>query len=106
GALQALVVAPLAGLTYTVIVNRHQTVAELVTESYGYLYWIASAGWPLRYRQRLSLWLDRRFFREEYDREQLLLGLLDDLGKVDSVAQLSTLVNAKLESALHPASVY
>ena len=106
GALQALVAAPLAGLTYTVIVNRHQTVAELVTESYGYLYWIAIAGLTLRFRQRVSLWLDRRFFREEYDREQLLLGLLDDLGRVDSVAQLSTLVNAKLESALHPASVY
>ena len=106
GALQALVAAPLVGLTYTVVVNRHQTVAELVTESYGYLYWIAIVGLVLRFRQRVSLWLDRRFFREEYDREQLLLGLLDDLGKVDSVAQLSELVNAKLERALHPSGVY
>ena len=106
GALQALVAAPLAALTYTVVVNRHRTIAELVTESTAYLYWIAIAGLALRFRQPVRLWLDRRFFREEYDRERLLLGLLDDLGKVDSVSHLSELVNAKLDSALHPASVH
>jgi hypothetical protein len=106
GALQALVAVPLAALIYTIVVNRHRTIAELITESTGYLYWIGIAGLTFRFRQRVRLWLDRRFFREEYDREQLLLGLLDDLGKVDSVAQLSELVHAKLESALHPANVY
>jgi len=97
---------PLVALAYTVVVNRHRTIAELVTDSTGYLYWIVIAGLTLKFRQPVGLWLDRRFFREEYDREQLLLGLLDDLGKVDSIAQLSELVNAKLVSALHPASVY
>jgi hypothetical protein len=105
GALQALVAAPLAVLALTVVVNRHRTIAELVTENTAYLYWIALAGLTLRFRQPVRLWLDRRFFREEYDRERLLIGLLDDLGKVDSVAQLSELVNAQLESALHPTSV-
>jgi len=106
GALRALVAVPLVALAYTVVVNRHRTIAELVTDSTGYLYWIVIAGLTLKFRQPVRLWLDRRFFREEYDREQLLLGLLDDLGKVDSIAQLSELVNAKLVSALHPASVY
>jgi len=77
-----------------------------MTESTGYLYWLAIAGLTLRFRQPVGLWLDRRFFREEYDREQVMLGLLDDLGKVDSVAELSERVHAKLESALHPANVY
>ena len=106
GALQALVTVPAVALVYTVIVNRQQTVARLVTENTGYLYWIALAGLAFRFRQPLRLWLDRRFFREEYDRERLLLGLLDDLGAVDSVSRLSELVSAKLESALHPAGVY
>ena len=61
GALQALVAAPLAALTYTVVVNRHRTIAELVTESTAYLYWIAIAGLALRFRQPVRLWLDRRF---------------------------------------------
>jgi eukaryotic-like serine/threonine-protein kinase len=106
GALQALVALPLIALAFTVVVNRHRTIGELMTESTGYLYWLVIAGVTLRFRQPVQLWLDRRFFREEYDREQLLLGLLDDLGKIDSISQLSGLVQAKLESALHPASMY
>ena len=106
GALQALVATPLAVLIFTIVVNRDRTVAELVTENTRYVYWIVLAGVTLRFRQPVRLWLDRRFFREEYDREQLLIGLIDDLGKVESIAQLSELVNSRLESALHPSSVY
>jgi hypothetical protein len=106
GALQALVAIPALALVYTVVANREQTVARLVTENTGYLYWIAMGGLALRFRSRLQLWLDRKFFREEYDRERLLLGLLDDIGKVDSIAQLSELVSAKLASALHPSGIY
>jgi len=106
GALQALVAAPLAVLIFIIVVNRDRTVAELVTTNARYLYWIVLAGAMLRFRQPVRLWLDRRFFREEYDREQLLIGLIDDLGKVESIAQLSELVNSRLQFALHPSSVY
>jgi len=106
GALQALVALPMIALVFTVVVNRHRTIVELMTESTGYVYWLAIAAVALRFRQPVRIWLDRRFFREEYDREQLLLGLLDDLGTIDSISQLSGLVHAKLESALHPASMF
>ena len=65
-ALQLAVALPIAVLVFTVVVNRDRTIAELATERTGYLYWGAIAGLGLRFRQPIHLWLDRRFFREEY----------------------------------------
>jgi hypothetical protein len=105
-ALQAAVILPSAMLTWTVLRHRHLTIGELATETSGYLYWLAAAGLALRFRRPIQSWLDRRFFREEYDREQLLLGLLDDIGKVASISELSRLLSDRLEFALHPRTAY
>ena len=104
-ALQVLAAVPLAALAWTVVVNRHRTIAELVTESTGYIYWVAAGALALRFRRPIRTWLDRRFFREEYDREHMLLGLVDNLGKVDTIPALSELVRSKLDVALHPSSI-
>ena len=101
-ALQALVALPIAALAYTAVVHGDQTIAQLVSGSTAYLYWTAAAALALRFRGPMGRWLDRRFFREEHDREEVLLGLLDDLGGVESMAELSRRVCAELESALHP----
>jgi len=105
-ALQALVALPVAALVVTVVVNRHLTIVQLITESTGYLYWIAAAGLSLKFRRPLRQWLDRRFFQEQYDREQVLLGVLDELGKVGSIEEASRLVSEQLDVALHPKSMY
>ena len=104
-ALQAAVSLPAIALAYTVFSHRHLTVTELVTETRAYLYWLGAAGLALRFRRSIESWLDRRFFREEYDRERLVLGLLEDVGKVESMSELSRLANDTLASALHPSSV-
>ena len=105
-ALQALTAVPIVVLMYTVVSNRDLTVAQLAGKSTAYLYWTVAAGLMLRYRRTISLWLDRRFFREAYDREKLLLELLDDLGGVESMTEVSRLVNDSLESAFHPKAVH
>jgi GAF domain-containing protein len=105
-ALQVLTILPIMALAYTLVIHRHHTLAEIVTESSAYIYWVAAAGISLRFRQPLQRWLDRRFFREEYDREQVLLALLDDIGKVDSIPSLSRLVSDKVEAALHPRTMF
>ena len=105
-ALQAAVALPIAVLAYAVVVNRHRTVAEIVTENAGYLFWVGAAGLGLRFRRPVQAWLDRRFFREQLDREQLLLGLLDDAGRLESMSELSQLITSKLASALHPKTMY
>src|SRR5262245_52667455 len=64
--LQTLLAIPTAALIFVVVRHRNMTIAELVRENTAYLFWIGAALVSLRFRQRLSLWLDRRFFREEY----------------------------------------
>ncbi len=105
-ALQTLTLIPMIALAYTLVTNRHRTLAEIVTEGSAYIYWLAGAALSLRFRQPIRRWLDRRFFREEYDREQVLLGLVDEIGRVDSIPALSRLVRDKVDAALHPRNIY
>jgi eukaryotic-like serine/threonine-protein kinase len=106
-ALQAAVALPAAVLAYTVlVVHRHRTIADLVAENRGYLLWVAAAGISLRFRAPLLAWLDRRFFRDALDPEQLLLGFLDGGGRVDSMSELSQLLTSRLDLALHPKTMY
>ena len=105
-ALQTAVVLPAVALAITLFRNRHLTIGELATETSGYLYWLVAAGVTLRFRAPIESWLNRRFFREAHDREHLVLGLLDDVRRVESIAQLSQLVGERLTTALHPSTVY
>ncbi len=105
-ALQVLTGLPVMVLAITVVTKRDLTIAQLVTENTGYLFWIAAAGLGLRFRRPLSQWLDRKFFREQYDREEVLVGLLGDLGKLDSIEEVSRLASAQLEFALHPKALH
>jgi hypothetical protein len=105
-ALQAAVAVPVLVLAWTAVVHRHRTIADTVAENSGYLFWLAAAGIGLRYRGPLQGWLDRRFFREQHDREQVLMGLLDDVGRLESISELSRLVTSKLDAALHPKTIY
>lgn len=105
-ALQALLALPVLGLAVTIIRGRDQTIGELVTGSTSYLYLIAGAAVSLRFRRPVRVWLDRRFFREQYDQEQLLVGLLEALERVDSIAEISRLNADRLERALHPKTCY
>jgi hypothetical protein len=105
-ALQAALVLPFLSLLYIAVVNRQLTLTELATETRGYLFWIAVAAVTLAFREPIRLWLDRRFFREQYDRERLMMEMLDDSQRVDSLSELSHLVSATLVGALHPEKAF
>src|SRR5262249_23626637 len=90
----------------TIIANRNQTVSELLFHNSLYFYLIALASLGLRFRKQLSLWVDRRFFREAYDRERILLGLIEELKQLDSMTEISQLLSRELEAALPPSRVY
>lgn len=105
-ALQAMIAIPISVLAVTAIIQRHRTLTDLVTGHRGYLYWAAAAAFTLRFRRPLQQALDRRFFREEHDRERELLALVDDMTRVDSMAELSRMASAHLESAFHPGVVH
>jgi len=105
-ALQIAVVLPALALAVTVFRQRHLTIVELVTETRTYLYFLGAAGLMLRFRRSIESWLDRRFFREEYDKEQLVIGLLEDMRKVESVSELTQLAGDTLSRALHLSRFY
>ena len=58
------------------------------------------------FRRQLLDWLDWKFFREAYHRERILLALLADMDKLDSVSGIARLVSIQVEFALHPKAVY
>ncbi len=104
--LRVTLLLPLALLIGSVLAHPERTVGEVLFAHPGYLLLMAASGVSLRSRERLRVWLDRRFFRDAYVREQILLALIEDVGSHDSLARLSELVGHQLNEALHPESVY
>src|SRR5439155_9212507 len=67
---------------------------------------IAASAVSLRYHSRLMRSIDRRFFREAYRREQVLTGLIEEIGRRDSLPELSRIVSERLDAALHPEAIH
>lgn len=105
-ALQIATALPFVALTYIVVSNRSLTLAELATQTGGYLFWLGFAVLVLRFRGPIQRALDRRFFREEYDREQLMMRMLEESRRVESLYELSRLVSETLIEAMHPTRAY
>lgn len=105
-ALQILLALPVGALLYTLVSYRHRTIAELAVETRGYLFWIAALGLSLRFRAPVLRWLDQKFFREQIDSEQVVLSLVDQIGRFDSAEQVSGFVCQQLDRSLHPKSMY
>ena len=105
-ALRALLALPIAGLAYGVLVHREQPLGPLLWTNSIYLYLIGAAIVSLRYRSQLTRWLDRRFFREAYDRQRILVELIDNAGTLESASSVSRLVSHELEAAFHPQCLF
>jgi hypothetical protein len=107
-ALRLLLVLPILGIVWNIAANPNRTLSEiLVHNSFGFYACIALAvSFGLLMRSRLSVWIDRRFFREQYDQELILRGLTEAVKESDSLPKLSRLVSSKIQSALHPTSVH
>ena len=59
----------------------------------------------LRYRDTAQKWLDRQFFRSDYDAKEILLSLASRVPQETDPRALLSLVLTDIESALHPASI-
>jgi hypothetical protein len=107
-ALRALLVLPIALLLLSIILNPNRTIAQILTQGSGWLnlVWIGAAAAALYWRRRVQTWLDRRFFREDYQQEQVLVHLIDEIRQRESVAQIAQLVTARIDSVLHPTALH
>jgi len=84
--------------------NPNLTVREIISPSSGYFYLIGITTISLFYSNQIMAWLDKIFFRSAYDREKILLDLINEIKKLDSITTISKLVSSQLEEALHPKS--
>jgi eukaryotic-like serine/threonine-protein kinase len=104
--LRLILALPLAGLLWTIIVNRSLPLNAILTGNPLLLAFIAAAGLGLRFRRQLTYWIDRRFFREAYNQEQILINLIDQIKETDSMTELSFLVSKEIDAAMHPERLY
>ncbi len=106
--LRAILLFPIVALGYTIISRPDRTVAELLLEgsSTFYLFLLATGSVSLKYRRQLGDRVDRKFFRERYDQERILLELIDNVKECDSLLEISRLVCSEVGAALHPGSMY
>ena len=86
--------------------HRDQPIERLLWTNSIYLYLIGAAIVSLRFRSQLTRWLDRRFFREAYDRQRILVELIDNVEKLESASSVSRLVSHELEAAFHPQCLF
>src|SRR5579864_1735690 len=104
--LQFALALPALALCYSLITNANRTVADVMMHNRGFLVLLVLIGLVLKFRESLSSWLDRKFFREKYRQEHLLIGLIDGIKKLHTVAEMSERVGAELSAALHPETLF
>lgn len=107
-ALRILLALPLIGIVLTVAANPQRTLSEILFRNsiYFYLLLFVTAAVSLLFRRRLTNWIDRKFFREQYKQDEILHGLIDEVRKSDSIGEMARLVSSKVDSALHPEQIY
>ena len=103
--LRAAVFLPLLLITASVAIDPDRTVTQILFQNPFVAGLAVAAAFGLSTRERLERWLDRRFFRDASERDQLLLDLVHELARRDDVHGLDRLVIAQVERALQAQDV-
>jgi hypothetical protein len=101
--LTVLAVLPLVALVFVLIRQRNMTLTQIFSGApLFFIVMIAAsaAGW--KYRDRARIWLDQRFFREDYDARKLLLSLVSRIRSETDPSDLTSMVVSQIDAALHP----
>ncbi len=101
-----LTILPAVPLLLSLVRQRDLSLAEIVTgRPLFYAVGIGLLVLARRYREPAERWLDRRFFRAEYDAREILMSLAGRMPFESDPAELVALVIHHVDSALHPESV-
>jgi hypothetical protein len=104
--LRILLYLPAAIVIYTIAVNRNQKVTDVLFSNALYIVLTIAALVGLKFRNRFSDWLDRKFFREAYNSENILVSMIDEIKNFNSISEISKWVTLQLDSALHPKQIH
>lgn len=100
--LEALTLLPLAILGVQAWRNPNLSVAQLIHPPEWYVVCVVLGVAGLASRTRVQAALDKKFFREDWDREQGLTGLLESIRTGASFADTVDEVRGRLASLFHP----
>ncbi|MGD9903246.1 MAG: protein kinase [Vicinamibacterales bacterium] len=104
--LTMLTLLPAVPLVVSLVWQRDRSLTEIVTGRP--LFYAVGLGLLVlarRYHVAAGRWLDRRFFRAEYDAREILMSLAGRLPFETDPGELVALVMQHLDAALHPESV-
>jgi hypothetical protein len=104
--LTALVALPVIALVASLVQQRDQSLSMIVTgRPLFYLFFLAMLGLGLKYRVPAQRWLDKQFFRAEYDAREILVSLAGRVPYEADPRDLVAMVVTQIDSALHPESI-
>lgn len=103
GTLFVLMSLPVLGLAIFLYAHRSDSLSALLTGMPAmYLLLILPLVLVIRYRKRVLEWLDRRFFREQYDARQLLLHVVSMIRSGSDILAIARASLDEIDRALHP----
>ncbi len=102
-----VVALPFTAIAIYLFAHRQETLARLLTGPRLTILATAIAlGYAaLKLRGKVLNALDRRFFREQYDSQQILADLVDKCRQAENIDELAEVLGAGIQRALHPESV-
>jgi tRNA A-37 threonylcarbamoyl transferase component Bud32 len=104
--LTVLAALPAVPLLLSLVRQRDLSITEIVTGRP--LFYAVGVGLLVlarRYREPAERWIDRRFFRAEYDAREIMMSLAGRMPFETDPSELVALVIHHVDSALHPESV-
>jgi serine/threonine protein kinase len=105
-ALRTLLALPIIGVLYGIVSKPDRPLKDLLFDHPYIPILLVLASLGLAFRKQLSHWIDRRFFREAYNQEQTLIGLIDEIRDLPSMPEMARRVSQQLDATLHPERVY
>ena len=104
--LTALVALPVIALIASLVQQRDQSLSMIVTgRPLFYVSVLAMLGLALKYRDKAQRWLDKQFFRAEYDAREILVSLAGRVSSEADPGKLVSMVVTQINSALHPENI-
>ncbi|HLJ46078.1 MAG TPA: protein kinase [Bryobacteraceae bacterium] len=97
-----------AMIGYSIVAQSNRSLRDIVFYSPTSFYVLVavSVAFGVVYRYRLMDWVDRRFFRETYSQEKILISLNAAIGTLTSLEELSSRVSEEISNALHPEKMW
>lgn len=106
--LVTLALIPLILLVAELYRRRNESMSALLTGFNGWVLvaLVASSGLAIRGRRAAIEWLDRRFFREQYDSRRILAELVPICSRASSRAELAGSLTREIDRAMHLVSIH